>query len=72
MNFEKARKMMVENQLRPNKVTNTEILGVFLTIQKEMFLNNDIKNIAYSDVDINLIYCFKIVSVLLIISSCKS
>ena len=28
MNFEKARNTMVENQLRPNKITNQEILKV--------------------------------------------
>ena len=55
MNFKKVRNMMVENQLRPNKINNPKILSIFLEIEKENFLNHDLKEMAYSDVDINLI-----------------
>ena len=55
MNFEQARGIMVENQLRPNKINKPEILNIFLKIEKEMFLSENLKGIAYSDVDIDLI-----------------
>ena len=55
MNFEKARISMVENQLRPNKINNSNILNIFNEVAKEQFLSNDLINIAYSDIDINLI-----------------
>ena len=45
---------MVENQLRPNKITDPRILSIFNEIKKEQFLNNDLQSIAYSDVDLNL------------------
>jgi len=54
--FQKARNLMVENQLRPNKINTPEILKVFLDIKKEDFLSNKLRNLAYSDIDINLIY----------------
>ena len=55
MNFEKARNTMVENQLRPNKITDPRIFSVFKEIKKELFLQNDKQSLAYSDVDINLV-----------------
>ena len=55
MNFEKARTSMVENQLRPNKINDSNILNIFNQIEKEKFLNNDLINLAYSDLDLNLI-----------------
>jgi len=54
MSFENARNMMVENQLRPNKIKDPRILDLFLSIKKEQFLDNKLKNIAYSDDDIKL------------------
>ena len=53
-NFQKARDMMVENQLRPNKIKDYVILDLFKNIKKEDFLPNDSKGISYSDLDINL------------------
>ena len=53
-NFKKARNLMVANQLRPNKISEPEILDIFLEIEKEYFVNENLRNIAYSDVDINL------------------
>ena len=55
MNFEKARILMVENQLRPNKINDSNILSIFNEIEKEKFLNNNLMNLAYSDLDLNLI-----------------
>ena len=53
-NFEKARYLMVENQLRPNKIKDPVILNLFKNIKKEDFLSSDIKEISYSDLEIQL------------------
>ena len=37
-NFQKARELMVENQLRPNKINNPTILELFKNIKKEDFI----------------------------------
>ena len=37
IDFQKARENMVESQLRPNKITNKEILKLFNLISKEDF-----------------------------------
>ena len=55
MNFEKARNTMVENQLKPNKITTSKILSIFLETEKERFLGDEVKGIAYSDVDIKIV-----------------
>lgn len=52
INFAKNREVMIENQLRPNKITNLDILGVFNKVPKEKFINEDKVNICYSDQDI--------------------
>ena len=54
MNFEKNREVMIENQLRPNKITNIDILQVFNIISKEKFISEDKLNICYSDQDIQV------------------
>lgn len=54
MNYKEARESMVENQLRPNKIIDKRIFKIFNEIEKEFFLNNDLKKIAYSDVDLCL------------------
>ena len=55
MNFEKARNLMVENQLRPNKINNPRIFDIFNEIEKEQFLDNHLQELAYSDSDIYLL-----------------
>jgi protein-L-isoaspartate(D-aspartate) O-methyltransferase len=52
INFEKNREVMIENQLRPNKITNIDILGVFNKVSKEKFIKEDKVNVCYSDQDI--------------------
>jgi len=52
MNLEKNREVMIENQLRPNKITNDDILQAFMSISKEKFISEDKINICYSDQDI--------------------
>ena len=53
-NYQKARNLMVENQLRPNKIKEEGILSVFRKISKEAFLPKDLESLAYSDMDITL------------------
>ena len=52
INFEKNREVMIENQLRPNKITNLDILKVFKNVSKEKFISEDNINLCYSDQDI--------------------
>ena len=54
MNFEKNREVMIENQLRPNKITNNDVLQVFMSTSKEKFISEDKINICYSDQDISI------------------
>ena len=54
LNYQKARDLMVENQLRPNKIKDPVLLKLFRDIPKEDFLPNKIKAIPYSDMDIDL------------------
>jgi len=52
--FQKARELMVENQLRPNKINNPTILELFKKIKKEDFLPEQIKKNSYNDSDSQL------------------
>ncbi len=54
MNLEKNREVMIENQLRPNKITNSNVLQVFMNTSKEQFISDDKINICYSDQDISI------------------
>ena len=53
-NFQKARELMIENQLRPNKINNPTILELFKNIKKEDFLPEQIKQNSYNDLDAQL------------------
>lgn len=53
-NYEKARELMVEKQLRPNKIKDINILNIFSTIPKESFLPEELELLSYSDMDISL------------------
>ena len=55
MNFETNREMMIENQLRPNKITNIALLDIFNQVSKEKFISKDNFNICYSDQDISVL-----------------
>ena len=52
MNLEKNREVMIQNQLRPNKITNSDVLQAFMNTSKEQFISEDKINICYSDQDI--------------------
>jgi protein-L-isoaspartate(D-aspartate) O-methyltransferase len=54
LNYQKERNLMVENQLRPNKIKDVKILSLFKDISKEDFLTEKINSIPYSDSDIDI------------------
>ena len=53
-NFETARKMMVDCQIRPSKVTNEHVLAAFLAVPREAFVGKSQRAIAYVDEDLPL------------------
>ena len=54
MNYELARKNMVENQIRANKVTDTKIIDAFSNVEREIFVPESYREISYNDEDIRL------------------
>tara|TARA_B100000686_G_C16693881_1_gene919340 strand:+ start:27 stop:686 length:660 start_codon:yes stop_codon:yes gene_type:complete len=54
LEFKESRELMVENQLRPNKISNPTILNLFKYIKKEDFLREDLRTLSYNDSDIIL------------------
>lgn len=53
-NYQKARDIMVENQLRPNKIKDPNILNIFKKKPKESFLPENLERLSYVDMDITL------------------
>jgi protein-L-isoaspartate(D-aspartate) O-methyltransferase len=47
--FAKARRMMVDCQLRTFEVFNTEVLAAFDNVERELFLPENLRSLAYSD-----------------------
>jgi len=52
--YETVRKMMVDCQLRPTKVTDERILDAFGTVPREIFVAKNQRAIAYVDEDLQL------------------
>ena len=52
MNFEQARFNMIEQQVRPWDVLNSEVLEVLETVPRELFAPAKYRNLAFSDVEI--------------------
>ena len=52
--FALARRNMVDGQLRPNKVTNVDLLAVAGTLPRERFLPDSLRSVAYADDDVPL------------------
>jgi protein-L-isoaspartate(D-aspartate) O-methyltransferase len=50
--YEAARLNMVENQLRPNKVTDERVIDAFLRIRRELFVPEALRGVAYIDDDL--------------------
>jgi len=54
MDFQAARKAMVDSQLRPNRLTDDRIADAMLTLPREKFLPKSLAGVAYVDEDIHL------------------
>lgn len=54
MDFTRARRNMVDGQLRPNRVTNPRLLEVVGELPREQFLPDRLKAVAYADDDVPL------------------
>ena len=52
--FTKARKIMLESQIRPNKVIDEMVLSAFAKIPREIFVHKSMQDIAYIDEDLPL------------------
>jgi protein-L-isoaspartate(D-aspartate) O-methyltransferase len=52
--FALARRNMIDGQLRPNRVTNTQLLGALADIARERFLPSSLRSVAYADDDVPL------------------
>lgn len=52
--FALARRNMIDGQLRPNRVTNTELLSVIADLPRERFLPDKLRSVAYADDDVPL------------------
>ena len=52
MNFEAAREIMVDSQIRPNDVSDPEIVHAFLHTPREAFVPATRKPVAYSELEI--------------------
>ena len=52
--FALARRNMIDGQLRPNRVTNTQLLTVISDLPREQFLPAGLRSLAYADDDVPL------------------
>jgi protein-L-isoaspartate(D-aspartate) O-methyltransferase len=52
--FTLARRNMVDGQLRPNRVTNSQLLAAVSALPREKFLPEGLRSVAYSDEDVPL------------------
>ena len=52
--FQRARKIMLESQIRPNKVIDELVLSAFSKIPRELFVQKSMRDIAYIDEDLPL------------------
>jgi protein-L-isoaspartate(D-aspartate) O-methyltransferase len=52
--FDAARNHMVDSQLRPNKVSDERVLGAFAKIRRELFVPENLRQVAYIDEDLPL------------------
>ena len=52
--FALARRNMVDGQLRPNRVTNAQLLAAIGDLPRERFLPEGLRSVAYADDDVPL------------------
>jgi protein-L-isoaspartate(D-aspartate) O-methyltransferase len=50
--FALARRNMIDGQLRPNRVTNSQLLSVIADLPRERFLPTSLRSLAYADDDV--------------------
>ncbi|MCA8900241.1 MAG: protein-L-isoaspartate O-methyltransferase [Hyphomonas sp.] len=51
MNFDAAREIMVDSQVRPNDVTDPAVVAAFLRTPREAFVPSSRKSVAYSELE---------------------
>tara|TARA_B100000315_G_scaffold260039_1_gene318929 strand:- start:5284 stop:5940 length:657 start_codon:yes stop_codon:yes gene_type:complete len=49
MDYQAVRQNMVENQIRPNRVTDAAVIAAMADVPREMFVPEDVAGIAYVD-----------------------
>ena len=54
MDFVAARQNMIDCQLRPNKVSDDDILARFMDTPRELFVDAAMQDVAYSDVPVQI------------------
>tara|TARA_R110002110_G_scaffold3305_7_gene16883 strand:+ start:14710 stop:15360 length:651 start_codon:yes stop_codon:yes gene_type:complete len=54
MDFERARRNMIDSQVRPNRVTDIAVIDAMASVPRELFLPKARQGIAYVDEDIDL------------------
>ena len=52
MDYDAARQIMVDSQIRPNEVTDPDIVHAFLSVPREAFVPNAKKPVAYAEYEI--------------------
>jgi len=52
MDFDAARRVMVDTQIRPNDVTDPDIVHAFLRVPREAFVPRSRRSVAYSELEI--------------------
>jgi protein-L-isoaspartate(D-aspartate) O-methyltransferase len=52
--FDVARTRMIDSQLRPNRVSDDRVLNAFASVQRELFVPEHLKSVAYIDEDLPL------------------
>ena len=55
MYYNEARQLMVDNQIKPNKVNDKKIIDLFQIIEKELFLPEKKQKHAYIDCEIEIV-----------------
>ena len=49
MDYEKERRLMVENQLRPRGIKNERVLSAMESVGRHFFVRKDLQDVAYDD-----------------------
>lgn len=52
MNYDAARQIMVDSQIRPNDVSDAHLVSAFLNTPRELFVPKGRKSVAYSELEI--------------------